>query len=476
MDSLTQQHRFIVDASWRRPDDGRVIFAGSPIKMFRLSAGGKNIAALIEAGQALPSGHQSLTARLLDAGAIHPLVTVGETGPYSLNDITVVIPAFVQSQRDATMLGDLIQQCTGVGRIVVVDDASTHSLTAPEHLLVITLATNSGPGAARNAGLDHVTTPLVAFVDLDVALSATTLTELLPLFVDTKLGVAAPRIRCDDSGVKTNPGTIADYIAEYESTRSPLDLGDVAARIAPGTRVSYVPTAVWLCRTEAIRGVSGFDVEMRVGEDVDALWRVIAAGWHCRYAPNAVATHAPRPTLQDFVQQRRRYGRSAAALAARHQGAVAPVRVSGYSAGAWLLVACGLPFIGLLVGAYTVVALSRKLRAVPNAMQESLRLAGLGNLHAAQILASAITRTWWPIALTLAIFSRRARRVVLVAAVAPAMYEWWSQQPAIDPLRYLALRLIDDVSYGLGVWEGAVAARSAEALMPDLSSWPKRDS
>ena len=476
MDSVTQQHRFIVDASWRRPNDGSVIFAGSPIKMFRLGAGGKNIAALIEAGQTLPSGHQSLTTRLLDAGAIHPLVTVGETGPYTLKDITVVIPAFVQSKRDAAMLDDLIQQCAGVGRIVVVDDASTHALTTPRDVLVITLATNSGPAAARNTGLGHVTTPLVAFVDLDVTLSTTTLQELLPLFVDAKLGVAAPRIRCAGSGVDAKLGTVADRIAKYESTRSPLDLGNVAARIAPGTRVSYAPTAMWLCRTEAIRGVSGFDVEMRVGEDVDALWRVISAGWHCRFAPNSIATHAPRSTLQEFVKQRRLYGRSAAALAARHQGAVAPVRVSGYSASAWLLVACGLPLLGLLIGAYTVVALSRKLREVPNARQESLRLAGLGNLHAARVLASAITRTWLPIALALAIFSRRARRVVLIAALAPAMYEWWSQRPAIDPLRYLALRLIDDVSYGLGVWEGAVAARSAEALIPDLSSWPKRDS
>ncbi len=476
MDSVIQQNRFSVDASWRRPDDGNVIFAGSPIKMFRLGVGGKTIAALIEAGQTLPSGHQSLTARLLDAGAIHPLVTAGEAGPFTLKDITVVIPAFVQSQRDAAMLGDLIQQCTGVGRIVVVDDASTHALTAPETVLVIPLATNSGPGAARNAGLEHVATPLVAFVDLDVTLSATTLLDLLPLFVDTKVGVAAPRIMCDNADVKSHPGTFAAYIAKYESSRSPLDLGDVAARIAPGTRVSYAPSALWLCRTEAIRAISGFDVKMRVGEDVDALWRVIAAGWRCRFEPNSIATHAPRPTLPDFIQQRRMYGRSAAALASRHKGAVAPVRVSGYSAGAWLLVACGLPFLGLLVGAYTVVALSRKLRMTPNAMQESLRLAGLGNLHAARILASAITRAWWPIAVALSIFSRRARRIVLIAALAPAMYEWWSQRPAIDPLRYLALRLVDDVSYGLGVWEGAVAARSAEALMPDLSSWPRRDS
>ncbi len=476
MDSVTQQNRFIVDSSWRRPNDGNVIFAGSPIKIFRLGGGGKTIAAMIEATQVLPDGHQMLTTRLLDAGAIHPLVTAGEAGPFTLKDITVVIPAYVRSQREATMLSNLIQQCSGVGRIIVVDDASTQALTIPRDVFKIALSTNSGPGAARNAGLGHVATPLVVFVDLDVALTATTLPELLPLFVDALVGVAAPRIRCDPYGIKASARSMADYIAKYESSRSPLDLGNVTARIAPGTRISYAPTAVWMCRSEAIRGIGGFDVDMRVGEDVDALWRLIAAGWRCRFEPNAVATHAPRPTLHDFVQQRRVYGRSAAALASRHRGAVAPVRVSGYSAGAWLLVACGLPFLGILVGAYTVVALSRKLRAVPNAMQESLRLAGLGNLHAARIVASAITRAWWPIALTLAFFSRRARRVVLVAAIAPAMHEWWSQRPAIDPLRYIALRLVDDVSYGLGVWEGVIVARNAEALMPDLSSWPKRDS
>ena len=116
MDSLTQQHRFIVDASWRRPDDGRVIFAGSPIKMFRLSAGGKNIAALIEAGQALPSGHQSLTARLLDAGAIHPLVTVSPSGPYSLNDITVVIPLAAPLQPRHRSADNKIRGFVRVGR------------------------------------------------------------------------------------------------------------------------------------------------------------------------------------------------------------------------------------------------------------------------------------------------------------------------------------------------------------------------
>ena len=211
---------------------------------------------------------------------------------------------------------------------------------------------------------------------------------------------------------------------------------------------------------------------MRIGEDVDALWRIIDAGWRCRYQPEIMVGHLPRTTMHDFIAQRRRYGRSAAELGARHPGDIAPVRVSIYSAGMWMLIARGSPFLGTLVGAYTVVALARKLRDVPNSLLESLRLAGLGNLHAARLIASAITRAWWPIAVILALLSRRARTVLLAAAVIPAMYEWWSKRPALDPLRYLAIRLIDDASYGAGVWEGAVARRSTDALKPDVSPWP----
>lgn len=463
MESLTHHQRFVVDVSWRRSANGAVVFAGSPIKIFRLGVGGKQIATLLERGEPLPHGHESLTDRLIDAGAIHRSVSLGDDRPYQPSDITVVIPAFVRSANEATQLSNLVSHCVGVSKIVVVDDGSPHALPTLNNATVITRATNTGPGSARNVGLAMVETPLVAFIDIDVSIRAVTLNDLVSGFVDERLGIVAPRVAC------TN---LDSTISKYEQIRSPLDLGPNQARIAPGTRVSYVPSALWLCRTEAIRAVNGFDESIRVGEDVDALWRIIAAGWRCRYQPDIRVDHPPRPTMHEFIAQRRMYGISAAELSARHPGAVAPVRVSAYSAGMWMLIVGGFPFIGVLVGAYTVVALAGKLRDVPNSFLESLRLAGLGNLHAARLIANAITRTWWPISVILALFSRRVRTVLLAAALIPPMYEWWSKRPAIDPLRYLAIRLIDDASYGIGVWEGAISHRSADALMPDLSSWP----
>ena len=468
MTELIQQPHFIVDPSWRRPDRGLMVFAGSPLKMFTLSEEGRHIAELLEIGLPLPAGHETLTSRLLDAGAIHPTHIVGTEQPFTLADVSIVIPAHVRNSKDArllnTLVGTLTNLSTTAATIIVVNDASPHAISDIVGARVVSLDNNRGPGAARNHGLQFVTTPFVAFVDVDVTLENNTLIELLSYFADERVGLVAPRIMST---------TTEGALSAYEAVRSPLDLGSTEGRIRKGTRISYAPSAMWLCRTEAIREINGFDETLQVGEDVDALWRMDAAGWRCRYQPTAVCTHLPRSTVSDFVAQRMSYGTSAAALAKRHDGALAPVRVSGYSAGMWALVALGYPIVGALVGAGTIAALARKLRDVPNAVEESVRLAGLGNLHAGRTIASAITRVWWPIAVVVALFSRRMRWVLITAAVVPSMYEWWKNRPKLDPIRFTALRVLDDAAYGVGVWKGAVREQNFDALKPDLTSWPK---
>lgn len=456
--------RFIVDPSWRRPARGKTVFAGSPIKLFSLSDEGKAIVEAIEHGQLLPGGHESLTSRLLDAGAIHPLVMPGDGSTFNALDITVVIPALVRNEDDYRLLQQLVESCSFMAAVIVVDDCSPALLPQLPTAQVVRAKIAGGAGAARNIGLQLVATPLVAFIDLDVSITPETIVEMLPYFNVPRVGLVAPRV-CSKPG--------ADVIAQYETARSPLDLGALEARVRSGTRVSYVPSAMWLCRTLALREIQGFDAVLNVGEDVDAVWRLDKAGWQCRYQPNATCSHEPRRSLQELIHQRISYGTSAAALAKKHRGALAPVRVSGFSAVIWALIVAGFPGIGALVGFGSVVALARKLRNTPDAPREALRLAGLGNLHAGRSLASAITRVWWPLAVVLALVSRRARVVLLASAVIPSMYEWWKKRPSIDPLRYTALRALDDGAYGVGVWKGVLREKSADALMPDLTSWPK---
>ena len=260
-----------------------MVFAGSPLKMFTLNEEGRRVAELLEIGLPLPAGHETLTNRLLDAGAIHPTHIVGSEQPFTLADVSIVIPAHVRNAKDARLLNTLVDTLTNLSTtaatIIVVNDASPHTISDIAGARVVSLDQNKGPGAARNYGLQFVTTPFVAFIDVDVTLENNTLIELLSFFADERVGLVAPRIVSADT---------KGALGAYEAVRSPLDLGPLEGRIRKGTRISYTPSAMWLCRTEAMHQIDGFDETLQVGEDVDALWRLDAAGWRCRYQPTAV--------------------------------------------------------------------------------------------------------------------------------------------------------------------------------------------
>lgn len=452
---VSGERSFRLDSSYRRPGAGTVIIGGSPLRLFRLTAAGVAVAAAIERGTVLPAHHPRLTSRLVVAGAIHPVLAAESIDPSRL---TIVIPCRDELPRYATT------RC----RVVVVDDAST----PPLHLarvaraqddIVIRLDRNVGPGGARNAGLAAARTEFVAFVDSDVFIDDESLLHLATHLSDPAVALVAPRIRAD-------PGD--GTLARYEQRHSPLDMGGEAARITPATRVSYVPAAVVVCRTDAVRAIGGFDADLRYGEDVDLVWRLGGAGWQCRYEPEVVALHATRRTLREWAMQRFHYGTAAAALARRHAGSVAPLRMSGWSAATWLPVATGIPLLGIAIGAGSAALLTRKLDGVPK--REALRIAGIGNLYAGRLIASALTRAWWPLLAVLALVSPRARRVLAAAVLVPAFIDWHSDRPPIDLLRSLGLRVLDDVAYGTGVWAGALRQRHAGALLPSFVSWPGR--
>ena len=205
-----------------------------------------------------------------------------------------------------------------------------------------------------------------------------------------------------------------------------------------------MPAAAILVRADALRAIDGFQRALRLGEDVDAVWRLVEAGWRCRYEPASVVHHRPRGSWRALIAQRFSYGSSAAALAQRHPGALAPVRVERVERRGVGLLAAGQPLPAAAVAGGTAAALVPKLRGVPPS--DSLRLALLGHLHAGRSLADAGRRAWWPILLAGALVSRRARLVAALATV-PALVGGGVP------------RLVDDLAYGVGLWKGVVTER-----------------
>jgi mycofactocin system glycosyltransferase len=456
---MTSEVRFIADSSWRRPANGNVVLAGSPLTLFSLSQAGQTIAECIERAQLLPQGHEVLTERLLNAGAIHPIPSTIDSARFALSSVTAVIPAYIRTTQEAETLKSLVASCSALHSVVVVDDCSPLVLPDLGAAQVIRLEKNSGPAAARNAGFAHVTTDFVACIDVDVAISDATITQLLPYFADDKVALVAPRVK---SRASTN------FLGEYEVAASVLDMGETEARVCSGTRVAYVPSAMWLCRTAALRSISSFDESLRSGEDVDMVWRLNNAGWRCRYQPQAECSHLPRTTLQQFVQQRMSYGESAVLLAKRHTGKLAPAKFNVWQASTWILVLLGMPFIALGVAIAASASTAKKLRRFPQLRDESFRISLHGTGKSAQSTANAINRVWWPIAFILAIFSQRLRILFIVAALGPAVYEWWIKRPHLDVVRFALMKMLDNAAYGAGVWKGVIATRNAAPLIPTV--------
>jgi hypothetical protein len=192
------------------------------------------------------------------------------------------------------------------------------------------------------------------------------------------------------------------------------------------------------------------------------------------------------------------YGTSAAVLEARHPGVVRPLYVSRWTAAAWLAAAAGSPAAGAAIGGVATALLARRLSAVTGerwplpapsppatvsspvtgaswpalwpasctAWRLAVRLAGGGTVAAGRPIGAAITRAWWPVAVPAAVAVPRLRAPLAALMLAPPLLDWVDLRPPLDPARYLAGRLLGDVAYSIGLWQGCAKQRDVRALLP----------
>ena len=446
--------------------EGSALLGGSPTRLLRLAPAAQT---MLTGGRLEVHDAQSaqLARTLLDATVAHPRPA---SGP-SHRDVTVVIPV----RDNALGLTRLVRALRGM-RIVVVDDGSVLPVGTDDfdgtysNVTVLRHDRSKGPAAARNTGLAACETDFVAFLDSDVVPRRGWLEALLGHFCDPAVALVAPRI----VGLREPE----NLVARYEAVRSSLDLGHREAPVIPYGTVSYVPSAAIICRRTALNEMGGFDETLRSGEDVDLCWRFIEAGARLRYEPIALVGHDHRTQLREWFARKAFYGTSAAPLAVRHPGKTAPLVISGWTLLAWVLMAMGSGFgylASTVVAAITGRRIARSLSAVDTEPTEVAALAAKGLWSAALQLASAICRHYWPIALVAAVFFRRCRHLVLIAAVVDGVVDWATRNGQSDDevkrvglLAYLLLKRLDDLAYGLGLWEGVLRERHLGALKPQI--------
>jgi hypothetical protein len=165
------------------------------------------------------------------------------------------------------------------------------------------------------------------------------------------------------------------------------------------------------------------------------------------------------------VRQRWAYGRSAASLDKKHKFMASPLRAN---------IAMLVPAIALLMG-YLFVTLGLiplmllwfgfTLRPTGLKVGTRTKLTITGWFATVRLLASAVVRAWWPAVLLIGQYSLRVGAVFVFSALVPAMYGLMRKKP-IHTFGYLALRILDPMAYGVGVWTGVFRERSIRCLLP----------
>ncbi|MFJ1455968.1 mycofactocin biosynthesis glycosyltransferase MftF [Nocardia sp. N2S4-5] len=434
--------RVRLDPGVRRFADGRLLLGGSPTRLLRLGAAGTRLLDTWLTGEPVPPAApaRALARKLLDAGIVHP--TTDPTSS-STSVVTLVVPV----RNNSHGLTRLLAATSEIATRIVVDDGSHTPITTGKGMTLVRHEHARGPAAARNAGWRRATTPLVAFLDSDVVPAPGWLDRIVPLFEDPAVAAVAPRVR----SLRGGP------VGHYEARRSALDMGPDPAAVRPDGRVRYVPTAALVVRTETLCAVGGFDESLRFGEDVDLIWRLVAAGHSVRYQPLSIVHHEPRGSFGAFLRQRFSYGTSAALLARRHPELLPAAQLPADAAAAAALLLSGHFAAAVVPAALNVARSAHRLRRRDVPMAAAVSLAATGQLRLARQLADTVRRTWWPLALCTA----RGRRVLRAAAALAAAASLLENTD-------VTLRLADDLAYGLGVWAGCLRHRTLIPLLPRI--------
>jgi len=460
--------------------DGCTLAGGAPYRVITLTERGARTVRNILDGQPIDFAPAvaELFSRLETAGLLR-----APTPPATDHaGVTLVVPA----RSAVEPLRELLRLLPVDLPVIIVDDGSPEPLatlsTERRGVTVLRHHRSRGPAAARNAGAALVATPWIAFLDADTLPDpdwiAAMMGHLRPRPSETgrpnsqRVVLAAPRIH-------PLPGT--GRAAWFEERVCALDLGGTPTDVGIGKTVSYVPSAALLVDAEVFRRVGGFNESMKVGEDVDLVWRLAKLG-RIRYLPDVRVGHRPRGTLLAALNRRREYGTSAADLGQKHPGALRHVDVSLWSFGPWLLGVLVHPLLGVAAAAGTAAIAPW---GMPNlSAKNARRLAAQGHLRAGGALGRWLIRPMLPALIVAALCSPKIGRRLLATAVGGlgyliAMDVRAARDTAAAPrtavrlaAESLVARTLDDIAYSVGVWQGVLAERTLEPILPKVSDLP----
>jgi glycosyltransferase involved in cell wall biosynthesis len=254
---------------------------------------------------ALPS---SLNIRMLSASELLPFVTLNGScppKPAKMPMVSVVICAYNAERTMRPCLESLNRLDYPNYEVVIVDDGSRDrtaeiAMDFPDFRLI--RQPNKGLSVARNVGMHAAGGEIVAYTDSDCVVDPHWLSFMVRAMNDGGFdGCGGPNYAPHEEGwveacVAASPGAPCHV----------LTADDRAEHLA-GCNMAY--------RKAALLEIDGFDPQFTAaGDDVDACWRMLDAGFTLGFCPSAFVWHFRRNTVKAYYGQQRGYGKAEAML------------------------------------------------------------------------------------------------------------------------------------------------------------------
>jgi glycosyltransferase involved in cell wall biosynthesis len=204
--------------------------------------------------------------------------------------IAAVIPLYNGAEFIKEALDSVLKQTLPPAKIIVVDDGSTDAgpdivaRAAKSHDISLIRKVNGGQSSARNLGVAHARTPLIALLDQDDIWYPNHLEELIKPFRQTRypeLGWVYSNLDEIDRDGRMIVRACLDTASTIEHPKRTL-IGCLA------TDMFVLPTASLINR-QAFELVGGFDEDLSGYEDDDLFLRMFRQGFDNVYLKDALA-------------------------------------------------------------------------------------------------------------------------------------------------------------------------------------------
>ena len=453
-------------------DAGRIVLGGTPRRLSRINKPTQELMSRLRlagtGGVELSTEDENSVAKvLIDRGLAHPLPAASLPSLPKINktDVEIVIPTRGRVAQVARLLESLDRP-----NVVVIDDASEPGDQLADVVerygaRLIRHLVNTGPAGARNTGIEHTRAPFIAFLDSDCIASPDWPYALLSHFEDPRVAMVASRVI--HRGTASTRDTALDrYIDDYETCHGALDAGLNPSTVGPNSAISSVPSAAIVLRRSAIEA-GAFDEDLRIGEDLDLIWRLCASGWIVRHDPTTVVEHESITHFPAWIRRRYEYGTFAGPIETRHPGKLI-VTFKWWSLAMVTLAVTGHPVLALTVGVSQAANRWWSIRTVPDAVAIAATITAQEIVQEWQDISWNLRSTLWPVGAVILLSSpvSPAARRASVIILAPLVTDLLKHRPRSSALGHSLLDALEQAAVGTGVAVSLARSRRLGALLP----------